>query len=248
MAETLSAAGAVARRHDPDRFLCALFAPADAREALFVLAALNHELARAREAASEPTLGLIRLAWWREAAEQAAQGAPPRRHEVAGPLMELVAAGAIAAEDVAAMCDAREAEFDGAPLPSAAALAAFLRGTAGRLAAMAGRVLGAPPAFLPALERAGALHGLAALLRGHHLRRAPLLPEASDVASLARAADVGAARAALRGLPRAALPAALPLALARRDLARLARGAQPGFARGTRDRLAVALAALRGAL
>ncbi len=75
-----------------------------------------------------------------------------------------------------------------------------------------------------------------------------LLPEGSEIAALARGADVEGARTALRGLPRAALPAALPLALARRDLARLARGTPPGFGRGTRDRLAVALAALRGAL
>ena len=37
------------RRHDPDRFLCALFAPPARRDALFALVAFNHELARARE-------------------------------------------------------------------------------------------------------------------------------------------------------------------------------------------------------
>ena len=49
MPDTLSPMGDFARAHDPDRFLCALFAPADRREALFVLIAFNHELARARE-------------------------------------------------------------------------------------------------------------------------------------------------------------------------------------------------------
>ena len=246
-APSLSACGAIARRHDPDRFLCALFAPAAAREALFTLIALNHELARAREVATEPMIGLIRLTWWREAAEQASDGAVPRRHEVAGPLMEAVAAGRILAEDVAAMCDAREAEFEDGPLPSEAALGAFLRGTAGRLAVMAGRALDAPPAFLPAIERAGALAGLAALLRGHHLRAQPLLPEGAEPAALAHEADVAGARVALRGLPRRALPAALPLVLARRDLGRIARG-RAGFARGTRDRLSLTLAALRGSV
>jgi phytoene synthase len=48
----------------------------------------------------------------------------------------------------------------------------------------------------------------------------------------------------LRGLPSEALAAALPLVLARRDLARLARGRV--VARGTADRLAVSWAALRG--
>ena len=33
------------------------------------LYAFNHELARAREAVSEPPLALIRLQWWREVVE-----------------------------------------------------------------------------------------------------------------------------------------------------------------------------------
>ena len=48
------AIAALVRRHDPDRFLTALFAPPDRRDALLVLYAFNHELARAREVASEP--------------------------------------------------------------------------------------------------------------------------------------------------------------------------------------------------
>ena len=53
------------RRHDPDRFFTALFAPPVRRGAVLALYAFNHELARAREAASEPALALIRLHWWR---------------------------------------------------------------------------------------------------------------------------------------------------------------------------------------
>jgi len=69
------------RRVDPDRFLTALFAPAEKREALFLLYAFNHELARARESVSEPPLALIRLQWWREVVEGAR-----RHHEIAEPL------------------------------------------------------------------------------------------------------------------------------------------------------------------
>jgi phytoene synthase len=57
------------RRADPDRFFCSLFAPAQSREALWLLYAFNHELARAREVASEPVMALIRLTWWREVVE-----------------------------------------------------------------------------------------------------------------------------------------------------------------------------------
>ena len=81
------AIAALVRRHDPDRFLTALFAPPDRRDALLTLYALNHELARAREVVSEPPLALIRLQWWREVVEGA-----PRRHEVASPLSAAIAA------------------------------------------------------------------------------------------------------------------------------------------------------------
>ncbi|HET9148702.1 MAG TPA: squalene/phytoene synthase family protein, partial [Acetobacteraceae bacterium] len=69
------------RRADQDRFLGAIFAPAALRERLILLYAFNHELARAREVASEPAIALIRLHWWREVVEGAA-----RAHEVASPL------------------------------------------------------------------------------------------------------------------------------------------------------------------
>ena len=77
------------RRNDPDRFLASLFAPTEQRQAVWVLCAVNHELARAREVVSEPMLALIRLQWWREVV----QGVR-RRHEVAGPLGALLDRGA----------------------------------------------------------------------------------------------------------------------------------------------------------
>ena len=42
------------RRHDHDRYLCAMFADAAARKRLFALYALNLELARIAELVSEP--------------------------------------------------------------------------------------------------------------------------------------------------------------------------------------------------
>jgi len=65
-ASGLSLCAAELRRGDRDRFLTALFAPADRREALFALYAFNLELARIRESVSQPMLGLIRLQWWRD--------------------------------------------------------------------------------------------------------------------------------------------------------------------------------------
>ncbi|MCH9020134.1 MAG: squalene/phytoene synthase family protein, partial [Proteobacteria bacterium] len=74
----LSYCAGQARRYDRDRYLCALFAPAARREALFALLAFNAEVARIRETVSEPMLGLIRLQWWRDAIAGIYAGAPPR--------------------------------------------------------------------------------------------------------------------------------------------------------------------------
>jgi len=254
MVATLSPIGAFARQHDPDRFLCALFAPPEKREALFALIGYQHELGRAWAAASNPMIAAIRLQWWRDALEQ------PRRHEVATPLFEAITAGLLDSADLLAMADAREAEQEEAGIPTRAAFWAYLRGAHGGLSVAAGRLLGVPPARLPALQPIGAAQGLAALLRGVAplaARGRCLLPEdalaeagltrhdamanpdraATVIAALAREAQALLPPPARWG---AAVAAALPAVLARRDLARLARGRPAG--RGTLDRLALTLA------
>src|SRR5271156_3913741 len=54
------------RAADRDRFLAALFAPLEHRQALHALYAFNSEVARVREVAREPLPGEIRLQWWSE--------------------------------------------------------------------------------------------------------------------------------------------------------------------------------------
>jgi len=75
------------RRHDPDRYFAALFAPEEKRRHLFVLYALYYELAHAVAVAREPMLAAIRLAWWRETVE-GARAENPREHPVAKALVE----------------------------------------------------------------------------------------------------------------------------------------------------------------
>jgi phytoene synthase len=249
------------RRHDPDRFFTALFAPAERRDALLVLYAFNHELARAREVTSEPALALIRLHWWREVVEGAR-----RSHEVAGPLGAALDAGVLHAPDLLAMIGAREAEV--APsVPTGSAWQAYVEGTAGTLAVAAGRALGAGPALLSRLSDLGTAYGVAGQLRSVAVlarRGRCLLPEDAlaahgltvhDVIArpdapalrplLAELADWGRERLR-RGagrLPRAVLAAGLVGAFARRDLRRPAAPAGP---RGLGDRMAVVSAALAG--
>lgn len=261
---------ALARVRDPDRFLCALFAPADKRDALFALIAFNDELARAREVATNPMAALIRLQWWRDAIAAAREGRPPLRHEVAAPLAAAIGAGALDSGDLIAMIDAREAETEEDGIATRAAFDSYLRGTAGGFAVAAGRLLSGPGAHLAALQALGAAYGLAGVLRsvparaahGQCLLPADALaeaglgfaqvtqdPAAPGLATLRRRlAEEGlqALRATARGaIPPAAIAAALPAVLARRDLARLARGRDGPAARGIGDRLAVMLAGLR---
>jgi len=153
----LSLVGAIVRRHDPDRFLTALFAPAARRDALFVLYAFNHELERAREVASLPPIALIRLRWWREVVEGA-----ERRHEIATPLGAAIRTGLLAPDDLLAMIAAHETETEEG-LPSIAAWRDVVSGTAGTLGVAAARLLGAgnPEAFRPA----GAAYGAGRRLR-----------------------------------------------------------------------------------
>jgi len=248
------------RRHDPDRFLATLFAPPAKRGALLALIAFNHELARAREATSEPHLALIRLQWWRDTIEGEA-----RRHEVATPLRAGLDTGLLHRGDLLAMIDAREAEAEPA-IETLDAWLDYLRGTAGGLAVASGRLLGAPEP--EALRPFGTAYGIAGVLRSVPLlarQQRCLLPRdvlathglspeaviaapASEpvlraMASLAAEGRTLLEQARRTRVPRSAIAAALPAVLARRDLAR-----PPPYPawRGLGDRLAVACAGLAG--
>ncbi len=251
---------ALVRRHDPDRFLTALFAPPDRRDALLTLYAFNHELARAREVASEPALALIRLQWWREVVEGEA-----KRHEVATPLSDAIAAGRLDPALLLGLIDARETEVHG-EFETLADWHAWLMAGAGGLAVAAAAALGAPGP--EALRPFGAAYGVAGLARTAGLLAAQgtcLLPHdlltrhglsseafiADPASAAARAAMddiVRQGRALLAAaaavvLPSVAVPAALPAVLARRDLARWPAVAMP---RRLGDRLAVVFAAMSG--
>jgi phytoene synthase len=252
---------ALVRQHDPDRFLTALFAPPERRDALLTLYAFNHELARAREVASEPTLALIRLQWWREVVDGAL-----RHHEVATPLSAAIGGGVLQRDDLHALIEAREIEAELA-IATFAEWRAYVLAGAGGLAVAAARLLGAPEP--EAVRPLGAAYGVAGLLRsvtvlaarGRCLLPVDLLqeqglpveaaistPDAPPVrAVLARLAEEGRAllRQGMAVRPRgSAIAAALPAVLARRDLARWPRLAPAP--RGFGDKLAVTIAGLRG--
>jgi 15-cis-phytoene synthase len=222
------------RHADPDRFFCTLFAPPDKRDALALLYLFNNELARAREVASEPVLALIRLQWWREVVE-----GQRKKHDIATPLRDALQAGLFGADDLAALVTAREAEAD-AEIADFPAFLAYARGTGGRLARIAGQLLGADS---PEVEDLGTAYAIAGILRAapYHARQQRSLLPADGTAPETLAAHARKLLAVRP--PRVALAAVLPAAFARRDLAR---PAEPPHERDLWDRLAVLRAAFTG--
>lgn len=209
------------RRADPDRYFCTLFAPQAAHEALALLYLFNVELARAWEVASQPMLALIRLQWWREVVEGAV-----REHELATPLRAALESGLLPRAGLLALIEARESLGE----VHSQEFLAYARATGGQLARLAGAVLGADSARV---EDLGTAYAITGLLQATTIRPQDDTPDADLIDH---------ARALLNGPrpPRAALAAALPAVLARRDLQRGHR------TRGVADKLAVVAASLTG--
>ena len=197
------------RRVDPDRWLASRFAPqGPARAALVALYALNHELAHAAEAASQPLIGEMRLAWWREALEELFDGKPPRAHPTAQALAAAVRAG-VPREPLDGLAEARLRDLDGWPL-GAGEVEPYIDATTGRLMATAARVL-APDADPHAVRGAARAWGLAGLFR---LGRLPADWPVEEIMAKVDAA-VAASRSELKRLPVGAFPAVAYAALAR---------------------------------
>lgn len=133
---TLSYCAAEVRRLDRDRYLTALFAPPERRESLMALYAFNVELARVREAVSEPMMGLVRLQWWRDAIASIYEGTP-RRHGVLDALAPAVTAHDLPRAAFDRLIDAREQDVANEPLETMEALVGYAEGTSSTLLALA---------------------------------------------------------------------------------------------------------------
>ena len=225
---------------------------------MLVLYAFNHELARAREVASDPTLALIRLQWWREVVE-----GTHKPHEVATPLSDALSAGALDPVRLLPLIEAREQEAYG-DFMTQADWRDWLMAGPGGVAVAAAAALGV---LEPERCRTyGAAYGVAGLRRANLalarqqrcllpadlLLAHGLLPEgfvADPTGAPARAVLQAVAKVGRTWLaeappvPRNAIPAILPAVLARRDFSRAPAPAMP---RGLGDRLAVMMAALAG--
>lgn len=246
MPDPLSAAARSVRRYDRDRYLTALFAPADRREDLMALYAFNLEVARTREAVTEPTLGFIRLQWWRDALSEIFEGRPPRRHEVVEPLAAAIRRQGLDRAGFDRILDTRERDLEDRPVATLAELTSYADGSSGEVTALALAMLGVDdPQALARGRQVGIGYALAGILRAvpfHARQHRCLLPqtilalhgatadtvlEMKPAPSLAAAAaDLAAAAKTMLApgrVPAAAWPALAPAILARRHLKTLAR-------------------------
>jgi NADH dehydrogenase [ubiquinone] 1 alpha subcomplex assembly factor 6 len=260
------------RRVDPDRWLTALFAPDSKRPGLLALYAFNSEIARAREAVSQPMIGQIRLQWWREAWDGIWAG-QPRNHPV---VLALHAhCRDLDRQGILTLIDARETDMADTPPADMAALAQYAEASSAPLMQLAAQQLGA--ALPPDLARnAGIAYALTGLLRATpHLSAQQrvmlpagvlaahgLMPEdlyqrevgadlAAAMAEIADQAERHLLAARRQRVPRQALPAMLPATLAGLHLRALAQhrfdvAAAEAAVRPLRRQMALLWASLRG--
>ena len=151
------------RKSDSDRFLSALFAPADTRPHLLALYALDFELKRIPSLVSEPMLGAIRFQWWRDTIGSIYQGEHPG-HELVPALAAAIDAGSLPAEEFHHWLDAREDEMSELPFSDLAAMEAHAKRSDGAIMTMAARLLGASE-DADMLSPYAAAYGLIDLLR-----------------------------------------------------------------------------------
>jgi len=240
----------IVRRADRPRYVATLFAPGTVREDLFALYAFAAEVARIPDAVSDPALGEIRLAWWRERLEggvaEGGEGSP-----VLQALFAAIERHLLPIPALVAMVDARSVDLYSDPPADGEGLEAFFGETESALFQLAGLVLGAEgPEIADASGHAGIAYGLsrrlarfghdrsrgrcilpATILARHGLTAADVLgpkpPPAlaaaiSDATALA-VSHLAQANEALRALPSAVRPAYLPLATVAPLLDRIAR-------------------------
>jgi phytoene synthase len=96
---------------DPERALALSYAPEGARAGLKALLALDDALGKVLRTTSEPALGRIRLAWWRERLE-ALDAGPPAAEPVLRGLFDHVLPAGVSGAALAGMVEGWELLFD----------------------------------------------------------------------------------------------------------------------------------------
>ncbi|MEH3039498.1 MAG: squalene/phytoene synthase family protein [Sphingomonas paucimobilis] len=189
--------------HDPERDLALAYAPDDGRRAaLSALLALDAALGDVVRSTTQPALGQIRLAWWREQLAELDSAAPP-----AMPVLQAIAANVlpmgVTGAEVSGIVNGWDVLIEEETLDDNA-LDRFATERGGRLFATAAKILGGDVAVAARLGRGWALFDLA--------RHQSDAATAARADALARDALAGSLAGAARALGMLALSARLELA------------------------------------
>lgn len=154
-----------ARELDHERYLAALLAPAGARGALLAIAAFHGEVARIPASLTEPTMGAIRLQWWRDQMLDASSGGDAGS-PVADAMRRALAGNESAIREAIAMIDAYEELLYPGSLREPGTVAAFAQASQGAAFRLAARALGASDTeAYPVIDAAAQSYGRVQLLR-----------------------------------------------------------------------------------
>jgi 15-cis-phytoene synthase len=237
----------VVRKFDRDRYLAALFAPAERRDALLALYAFNVEIGRVREVAREVLPGEIRLQWWSDVLN-GERGGEAAANPIATALLSAVERNGLPTRGLLDLIEARRFDLYDEPMAATADLESYAKQTSSAVIALAAQILGIGAQH--AADPAGIAYAIAGLIRAlpfHAARRQLYVPAEllqrhgvppGEIFAGQTSAGLNAALAELRNiarhhltasaeplmaLPRAGDPAFLPVALVRPSLDRLER-------------------------
>ena len=252
------------RSHDFERYASTLFVSADKRRALLALYAFNVEISRVREQISQPLPGEIRLQWWTDMLAGAGHGGV-EGNPVAAELLLALRSYGFPVERLSRLIDEHQFDLYNDPMPSMAALEAYVHDTSSALFALGARVLGQQSGVTDHLARhAGLAQGIARviatlpvdasrrqlfvplqLLESHGSgmeevfagKATPPLRAALDQLIGEARTHLKAAFELLASAPPELRPLFLPLALVRRDLKRRSRADCNPFAPQATSRL-----------
>jgi phytoene synthase len=254
--EAASFCAELVRSHDFARYASALFVPAPQRRALLAVYAFNVEVSRVREQVSQPLPGEMRLQWWTDALAGLSHGGV-EGNPVAAELLLAIRTWRLPVERLSRLIEEHQFDLYNDPMPTMAALEGYINDTSSALFSMAARIAGQSSAEIEHLARhAGLAQGMVQVMASLPLdasRRRLFVPQQVLESHGCGIEDVFAGkqtpklRAPLdhllgeaRGHLRTALallasvapevrPVFLPLALVRRDLARMSRADNDPF-------------------
>jgi len=252
------------RSHDFVRYASTLFVPVELRRPLLALYAFNVEVSRVHEQVTQPLPGEVRLQWWTDMLLGAGHGGV-EGNPVASELLRVIQTFRLPVDRLTRLVEEHQFDVYNDPMPTLSALEGYPNDTASALFGLAARVAGPPSAELDHLARHAGLalgfvqainamprdaaHGQLfvplQLLKKHGSgmeqvfagKQTPQARGAIDELIGAARQHLDTALALLAEMPAQLRPIFLPLAIVRRDLARLSRADNDPFVPHLRSRL-----------